>query len=150
MKYVFEATIPFQIRVIGQKAPAQMTVQNFKYDEAASAIGSKFKLEFDTKNAGEITAYNTFVTVDYGESGIVADYSVPTMKLGDVRAGASMHHELSLRVLPTATVGLKTIKINYEYQDENGEKKPLATVEQYINVVAVNTAETNDAKLTTT
>lgn len=148
MQQVNGATLPFQIRVVGQKAPAQMTVQNFKYDEAASAIGSRFKLEFDTKNAGEITAYNTFMTVDYGESGIVADYSVPTMKLGDVRAGASMHHELSLRVLPTATVGLKTIKVTYEYQDENGEKKPLATVEQYINVVAVNTAETNDAKLT--
>ncbi len=46
------AEIPFTIRVNREKSPAQVIVDNFKYDEKSAAIGSNFDLSFDVKNEG--------------------------------------------------------------------------------------------------
>lgn len=144
---VTSAVLPFQIRVIGEKSPAQLTVANLSYDAGAAAVGSSFEVEFDTKNEGEIGAVNAFMSVDFGDSGIVADYSTPTMKLGDIPAMGVKHHKLLFRVLPTASTGLKSVTVTYKYKDADGKEYTNTSV-QYINVVAVNTAESNDAKLT--
>ncbi len=144
---VTSAVLPFQIRVIGEKSPAQLTVANLSYDAGAAAVGSAFEVEFDTKNEGEIGAVNAFMSVDFGDSGIVADYSAPTMKLGDIPAMGVKHHKLSFRVLPTASTGLKSVTVTYKYKDADGNEYTNTSV-QYINVVAVNTAESNNAKLT--
>ncbi|MDE7299893.1 MAG: hypothetical protein K2N94_13905, partial [Lachnospiraceae bacterium] len=85
--------------------------------------------------------------IDFGDSGIIADYSTPSMKLGDIPAMGVMHHKLSFRVLPTASAGQKTITIRYDYKDADGNPFKNSSV-QYINIVAVNTAASDDAKLT--
>lgn len=141
------ATIPFKLRVIGEKAPAQMTVSNMTYEQKEAVIDGIFDLSFDTQNMGDISAVNTFLSMDFGDSGIVPNYSTPNMQLGDIGAHESKHHKLSLRVLPTAEAGLKTITMVYTYKNAEGESYT-SSVSQYINIIKAAEVEKKEAKLT--
>ena len=142
------AEIPFTIRVNREKSPAQVIVDNFKYDEKSAAIGSNFDLSFDVKNEGEIAALNTYMSVDYGSTGIVPNYTVESIKIGDLAEKASSHQNLPVRVLPTAEAGMKSITIHYEYKDADGQTTYTADRTVYVNIIAVSTAASDDAKLT--
>lgn len=141
------ATVPFTIRINKEKAPAQLTVDNFAYDEQSAAIGSNFNLEFDIKNEGEIGALNTYMSIDYGTSGIVPNYTVESIKAGDFSGNASKHQTLPVKVLPDAEPGMKSITVRYEYKDADG-KDYTASRTVYVNIIAVSTAASDDAKLT--
>lgn len=142
------AEIPFTIRVNREKSPAQVIVDNFKYDEKSAAIGSNFDLSFDVKNEGEIAALNTYMSVNYGSTGIVPNYAVESIKIGDLAEKASSHQNLPVRVLPTAEAGMKSITIHYEYKDADGQTAYTADRTVYVNIIAVSTAASDDAKLT--
>ncbi|MDE7325286.1 MAG: hypothetical protein K2N63_03255, partial [Lachnospiraceae bacterium] len=139
--------IPFTIRVNREKAPIQLVVDNFKYDEQAAAVGSNFTLEFDAKNEGEIAALNTYMSIDYGSSGIVPNYSVKDIKIGDMKDKASSHQSLSVRVLPDAKPGMYPITVNYTYKNADGDDGQNSCT-LYVNIIAVSTAASDDAKLT--
>lgn len=144
---ITSASVPFTVRINKEKAPAQLTVADFTYDEQAAAVGSNFNLEFDIKNEGEIGALNTYMSIDYGSSGIVPGYSVESIKAGDFAGNESRHQTLPVRVLPNTEPGMKSVTVNYEYKDADG-KDYSASRTVYINVIAVSTAASDDAKLT--
>ncbi len=144
---ISSAEIGFTIRVNKEKAPAQVVVDNFEYDEQSAAVGSNFSLEFDVKNEGEIAAMNTYMSIDYGSTGIVPNYSIESMKVGDLTEKMSRHQSLSVRVLPTAEAGMKSITVHYEYKDADGKDYTVSRT-VYINIIAVSTAASDDAKLT--
>ncbi len=144
---ISSAEIGFTIRVNKEKAPAQVVVDNFEYDEQSAAVGSNFTLEFDVKNEGEIAAMNTYMSIDYGSTGIVPNYSIESMKVGDLTEKMSRHQSLSVRVLPTAEAGMKSITVHYEYKDADGKDYTVSRT-VYINIIAVSTAASDDAKLT--
>lgn len=140
------AKVGFKIRINKEKAPAQLVVDNFEYDEKSAAVGSNFTLEFDAKNEGEIAALGTFMSVDYGSSGIVPNYSIKDIKIGDMTEKMSKHQSLSVRVLPDTKAGMYPITVTYNYKNADGEDKSNTTT-LYINIVEVSTAESDDAKL---
>lgn len=144
---VSSAEIPFTIRVRSEKTPAQVTVDAFSYDEALAAVGATFDLTFDARNEGEIAALNTYVTVDYTGSGIVPNYSIQSIKIGDLLSGAKSTQRLPVRVLPGTEPGIKTLTINYEYKDVDGTSHT-ASRNVYVNILAASTAPSDDAKLT--
>lgn len=144
---VNSATISFTIRVQSEKAPAQLTVDSFDYDEEIAAVGAAFDLNFDVKNEGEIAALNTYVTVDYTGSGLVPNYTMESIKVGDLKAGEKKSQKLSVKVLPNAEAGMKTITIKYTYKDADGNSYSTERV-VYVNILASSTAPSDDAKLT--
>lgn len=135
------------IQVLEEKAPAQLVVQEVRFDENSVAIGSTFDLSFLVKNEGEIKALNTFVTINYGDTGMVPGYTVESIRLGDLAKDASQKIEVPISVLPTATEGLKKLEVSISYTDSDGTNIPATTRSIYITVLKSGSGDTNDANL---
>ncbi|MBQ9118850.1 MAG: hypothetical protein IJY09_02195 [Lachnospiraceae bacterium] len=144
---VTEATVPFNIRVLRELAPAQLSVDRLTYEESEATIGGAFEIGFDVVNGGEMKAYNTYVTIDYGNSGIVPDYTMESVRVGDIGPGAVSHQNFPVRVLAGTEPGVKTITAYFKYKDIAGtEHEASRTV--YINLQAPVASPKEDAKLT--
>ena len=139
-------TIPIVGQVKKEKAPAQLSITNVKYNEDAAAIGNSFDVTFDIKNEGEISALNTYISMDYGTTGIVAGYSAEKIKVGDLAPGATIKKTLTMKVLPTASEGLKELKANFSFKDPEGESSESSRT-LYVTVKKTSTQASEDAKL---
>lgn len=139
-------TLPIVGRVSKEKAPAQLTVANVKYNEDAVAIGNSFDVTFDVKNEGEISALNTYVSMDYGTTGIVAGYSAENVKVGDLTPGATKKMTLTMKALATTTEGLKELKAKFTYKDPEGASDT-SSKSVYVTVKKTSTQVSEDAKL---
>lgn len=122
-------------KVTKEKAPAQLVIKNLEYDEDSAAIGNDVDITFDVQNDGEITALNSYVVIDYNETNIIAGYSNDNIKIGDLKPGESKKVSLSMKILTTATEGIKTLNAGFSYKDPDGEsytssKKVLITVKK--------------------
>lgn len=139
-------TITMNARVTKEKSPAQLSISNVRYNEDAAAIGNSFDVTFDVKNEGELAALNTYLTMNYGETGIVAGYSAWDVKVGDLLAGQSKSVTLTMKVLPTATEGLKYLSAAFRYKDASG-KEDKSEKGLHITVKKTSTQASKDAKL---
>lgn len=134
-----ELSYKFAFSVIKENAPAQITVSQINYDETKAVIGNEFQLKFNLKNEGEMNALSADISVDYGDTGIIADYTTKSIKVGDIAPGASVPVTLPLSISTRAsktedtTPGIKTITIKVSYKDAGGEKYSDEN-EIYINV----------------
>lgn len=145
-----EETHTLNIRVSKEKEPAQLSVVNFLYDEEAAAVGNNFDLSFYITNEGELTAKNTYVSIDYGSgesgTGLVPNYTVENVKVGDLASGSQKKVSLSVKVLPTADAGFTTLPITMTYKDDDG-KEESTKKNVYVNIKPTSIASTEDASL---
>jgi hypothetical protein len=139
-------TLPIVGRVTKEKAPAQLSISNVKYNEDAAAIGNTFDLTFDVKNEGEISALNSYISIDYGTTGLVAGYAAENVKIGDLATGETKSVKLSMKVLATASEGLKDLKAGFSYKDPEG-KSYTSSKTLHVTVKKTSTQASNDAKL---
>lgn len=124
-------SLTFEVQVVKEAAPAQLVIDRVSIKDAF--ISSKTNISFYVKNVGDITARNTYLSLDYGTTNIIADYVTPKIKVGDLKAGEEEFFSLPVKILSTATVGLKTVGINLEYKDADGVKNT-DTNQIYVNV----------------
>ncbi len=144
---IVSTSLPLSVRVTKEKAPIQITIDKISYNEDAAAIGNSFDLSFVVKNEGEIAAYNTYVTLDYKDSGMIPGYTIESIKVGDLKAGESKTIKVPVKVLPTAKEGLQTISANFTYKDI--ERKDGSVGKSiYITLKKISTEVSEDAKLT--
>lgn len=111
-------TLAFDLQILTEKAPAQLTVSDINYKSAL--IGQNTELSFTVKNEGEIKALNTYVSIEYADTGIVANYSTKKIKIGDISGGVSQLVKLPISILSNALAGNKTLTVNFTYKDDNG------------------------------
>jgi hypothetical protein len=116
----YTRTLDISFQILKEMAPAQITVSEVAARDAL--IGSDTNVFFKIKNEGEITARNAYVSLDFGDSNIVPKYETPKVKLGDMEPAEQQYMSLPISILSTATVGLKTIKVNFEYKDVDGKE----------------------------
>jgi hypothetical protein len=138
-------SLPLSVRVTKEKAPIQITIDKISYNEDAAAIGNNFDLSFVVKNEGEIAAYNTYVKLDFKDSGIIPGYTIESIKVGDLKAGESKSIKVPVKVLPTAKEGLQTISATFTYKDI--EKSDGTTKSIYITLKKTSTEVSENAKL---
>ncbi|MBH1941697.1 hypothetical protein I5677_12415 [Mobilitalea sibirica] len=117
-KVTVTSTIDLDINILEEKIPAQLTVKGATLKDTVA--GSDTDLAFEVKNEGEIMARNTYLSVQYGESGIVQRYSVDDMKIGDLKPGEKQIVTLPVTILPTTTTGKKSLTINFSYKNLEG------------------------------
>ena len=117
----FSSKLELQLNILEEKAPAQLTIDNVDYGN--NIIGSNVNITFDIKNEGEIIARNTYITVVYGDTGIAKDYSVDSIKIGDIAPGEIKPVKLPVALLPNATPGRKTLTVNFSFKDIDGTAK---------------------------
>lgn len=111
--------LDFDLKVLQEKVPAQLTISNVLYTK--SLAGSDTELIFTVRNEGELKAFNTYMTIDYTDTGIVERYSTKRIKIGDLEKGSTYKASLPLTILADAAAGRKTLKANFEYKDSDGK-----------------------------
>ncbi len=142
-----KTSLPLTVRVTKEKAPIQITIDKISYNEDAAAIGNSFDLSFVVKNEGEIAAYNTYVSLDYKDSGMIPGYTIESIKVGDLKGGESKTIKIPVKVLPTAKEGFQTISATFTYKDIE-KKSDSVTKSIYITLKKISTETSEDAKLT--
>ncbi len=122
-------------KILEEKAPAQLTVSGLDYNN--SYPGEAIDLSFYVKNEGEITAYNAYYSINYGDSGIIKNYTADNMKLGDIAPGGRSSVKLPVTILDSTKEGIKTLTVNFSYKDAEGNAKTSA-YQIYVNIRGVN------------
>ncbi|MFU0827195.1 MAG: CARDB domain-containing protein [Lachnoclostridium sp.] len=126
---------PVYVIIDQEKEPAQLTVDNIKFEDAY--IGSSAKLIFDIKNEGGASAINSYFSIDgYEAAGIAPKYSKLKQTIGTkgkLPAGDTYRVSLPVNILSTATAGSKKLSVKMEYKNEEGESKE-NTVDIYVNI----------------
>jgi len=120
-KYTLNLDMNFSISK--ELTPAQISLSDVSVRNAQ--VGNDTLMIFRLRNDGEISALNTYVSANYGtgesSTGIIPLYQTPKIKVGDLTAGKDDYMSLPIRILPTAEAGLKTVTLNLEYKDVDGE-----------------------------
>lgn len=120
-----ELTLDFKLKILEEKSPAQLSITDVVYYNAEA--GSEMDLTFRVRNDGEIAARNTYINVNYGDTGIVKGYTADNIKIGDIEPGKDQYVTLHLKVQSTATSGKKTLTANFKYKDITGKESTSST-----------------------
>ena len=113
-------SLTIEVQVLKELTPSQVVLTDISVGNAV--VGGQAQITFTLKNDGEITAKNTYYKVDYGTTNITPDYDTPNIKAGDIGPGQTKYVVLPVKILSTATVGLKTLTVNIDYKDSDGTK----------------------------
>lgn len=113
-----QAELIVNTQILEEKEPAQLSISNIKYDNAI--IGKSTNLSFTVKNDGEITARNVFVSVDYGDTGMIAGYPTKNIKIGDIESQKTKDVKLPIEILAKAKPGINVISVNLSHKTEDG------------------------------
>lgn len=105
-------------QILNEKETARLSISNATFD--STIIGKDTKLSLSIMNDGELAARKVFASVDYPE-GIIAGYSDPRVKIDDIEADKKNSLSLPIKILPTASPGLKTVTINLTYKSDGGD-----------------------------
>ena len=115
----YDLSLKLHFQIIKELVPAQISLSEVIVKD--TRIGNDTLLLFRIRNEGEISALNTYLSFDYGETNITPLYETPKIHVGDLEAGKDKYMSLPIRILPTATEGLKTVTLNVEYKNIDGE-----------------------------
>lgn len=132
----FTLDVPTTYLIINnEKEPAQLTIDNIKLDEAY--IGNDTKLTFTVKNEGQISAINSFLSIDgYEAAGIIPKYSKLKQEIGTagrLSPGDTYKISLPVSISSAATAGNKKLTVKMEYKNDEGEAGT-NTVDMYVNI----------------
>lgn len=106
-------------QILEEKEPAQLTVNKVTFSN--STIGEETNLSFTVKNEGEITARNVYASIDYGDTGMAAGYSTKNIKLENIAKQGEELVRVPVKILSSATLGMKTLTVNLTYKSEDGK-----------------------------
>ena len=122
-----------------------------KVDYSSDPIpGSNINITATLKNVGDIALINVFTTVDLEAAGMIPNYTVSKIKVGELGSGRTAKVDIPVKVLATAEAGLHTIKFNITGKTKDGTEKDFTQI-VYVTIPAVDKNETkNDPSLTVT
>lgn len=101
-------------------APAEIVIDKVSYAEKSIEPGHSTTLSLTLKNIGDMQAINAYLTMDYGSTGIIPDYSVERIKVGSLNAGQSVKVDVPITILKNAEPGICCITANVTAKDAKG------------------------------
>lgn len=113
-------TLTFDLKILEEKVPTQLIVNKVLFENLYP--GANTKLSFSVKNEGQITARSIYMNIDFGDSGLIKDYSAPEIKINDLGPGMEQQISLPVKVLSTASTGQKTLTANFNFKNMDGDK----------------------------
>ena len=131
-------------QILEEKEPAQLSINNIKFDNPV--IGQDMNLSFKVKNDGEIAARNVYVSIDYADTGMIAGYPTKNIKIEDIASKKDASVSLPIKILPTAKMGIKAIKVNLTHKTEKGDSVPeshdiYVTLKENVNTPNLNLSD---------
>ncbi len=136
-----ELLIPITTYTAKELKPIEIVVDKTVYDEKDVYPGNSFTMKLKLKNAGERQALNTFLKMDFGNSGIIPDYKVENISVGVLGAGDTKTIEVPVKVLQNAEPGFYAISANISCKDADGIETGPFTQTMYITVNKPNDDE---------
>ncbi|MCR5331878.1 MAG: hypothetical protein K6E62_11955 [Lachnospiraceae bacterium] len=130
--------VELKVRTDTEKQPAELVVSSVEYDQNAMIPGGTTNLTLTVRNEGEIKILNTYMTLEFGSSGIIPNYSVSKVKVGDLAAGASQKITVKVKVLDSATAGLQRISASFTGKNKKGVEQGPFNPDIYINIKEVS------------
>lgn len=106
-------------QILKERQPAQLSLKNITFENPT--IGQEMILSFKVRNEGEIAARNVYVSIDYADTGMIAAYPAKNFKIDDITSHNDVAVRLPIKVLPTATVGMKSLKVNLTHKTAQGD-----------------------------
>ena len=103
--------------------PLEIVIDSIVYDETAVVPGNNFTIKLKLKNIGERPALNTYLSMDFNNSGIIPNYNVENFKVDSIYAGKTVSVDIPVTVLKTADPNYYTISANIECKDSDGLEK---------------------------
>jgi hypothetical protein len=114
------ATLNTYLQILEEKEPAQLTVSSVYLSN--DTIGNTANLEFNVKNEGEIIARNTYLSINYQDSGIIEKYTAKKIKVGDLKPDDYKRITLPVAIPTSASEGKKNITIDFTYKTADGDE----------------------------
>lgn len=130
-----ETLLTFNTYTPNQLDPIQLYLNEIIYNEFDVYPDNYFEFVFDIANNGAVKAVNSYLTVDFGASGIIPDYQLENIKIGSIDGKKSKSVTVPVRVLPNAEVGLQKLTATITCQDETGAEKGPFTYSVYVNIM---------------
>ena len=103
-----------------EKSPAYLSITSIDYVKDNMMPGKNGNIVFTIKNEGEVRILNSYMILDFGDSGIIPDYSVEKIKIGDLAAGASKNISVNIKLLDSAKTGLQGISATLYGKNKEG------------------------------
>jgi len=101
-------------------APAEIIIDKVSYSESSIKPGISTTITLTLKNIGDMQAINNYLTMDFGATGIIPDYSVERIKVGALNAGQSVKVDVPIKILKNAEPGICCITANVFGKDAKG------------------------------
>ncbi len=117
-----------------EKAPAYLSVSSISYDKDNMVPGKSTDISFTVKNEGEIRVLNAYMILDFRDSGIIPNYNVEKIKIGDLEAGSTKTVTANVRLLDSAEVGLKDIAVSFSGKNKKGEDIVSSSQNVYLTI----------------
>ena len=118
----YTLSLDLDFSITKELAPAQISLSDVSVRNAM--VGEDTLMLFKIRNEGEVTALNTYISFDYGETGITPLYDTPKVKVGDLAAG--MIDVPSIQIHPRLE-GLKTT-LNVDFKNVDGNQIPILMI----------------------
>lgn len=140
-RYNNELLIPITSYTTKELKPIEIVVDKAIYDEKDVFPGNSFTMKLNLKNVGERQAINTSLSMNFGASGIIPDYKVENISVGNINAGSVKAIEVPVKVLKTAEPGFYSISATISGKDNEGTEVGPFTQTMYITVNKPNDEE---------
>lgn len=116
----YDRILELDFSIVRELSPAQISLSDVSVRN--TMVGEETLMLFRIRNDGEVSALNTYLSVDFGETNITPLYETPKVKIGDLAAGKDQFISLPIKILSTATEGLKTVTLKVEFKNMDGEQ----------------------------
>ena len=126
-----------------EKSPAYLSITSIDYVKDNMMPGQSGNIVFTVKNEGEIRILNSYMILNFKESGIIPDYTVEKVKIGDLAAGASKNITVNIKLLDSARAGLQEISATLYGKNRKGEEIGPFTQSLYVTIKG-NVSENKD------
>ena len=130
-------------------SPIEIYIENIEYKESAVVPGNAFTMKLTLRNNGEMRALGTYLSMDFGASGIIPEYKMERLKIGDIPAGGTAKVEVPVSVLKNAQPDLYRVTANITCKDGKGiEQGPFSqNIYMTVNKVSVTPTPTPTPEL---
>lgn len=122
-------------------AGAYISVSDVSYSASKFVPDSEGVITLTIKNEGALAALNTFFAIDFGDSGIVPDYNLSSIKLGDLPSNSTVTKSVSVKIPKDVTPGEKKLSISISAKDRSG-----ADLGPFLQSIYVTVAEAKQDK----
>lgn len=129
-----------------QLEPPYLAIKNVSYNAALMVPEASTSISFTVKNEGQLPAYGATMKLDFNNSGIMADYALGKITVGDIAAGSSTVVKVPVKISPLAEAGIKTINASLVCKNKQNEEISNDNIEIFITLSEKPKAEEKEQK----